>query len=261
MTREYISKKLRFEVFKRDSFTCQYCGAKAPDVVLEVDHIKPVAREGSSDIINLITACKICNSGKSDRLLSDNSMLEKQRKQLSELQERKEQIEMMLDWQRGLANLENFSVEQVATLWAEIVPPYHLNDKGKRTLQKLLAKFNHDEVMEAIRIAVKQYIRYEDNIPTQESIDFAWKKVGGICTLMRLDEKDPNIKEIYYIRGILRNRLDHLNESMALILLRKSIRLGASIENLKEFAIQVETWGNWRNYMENYIYNLENRVE
>lgn len=27
--RESISKKLRFEVFKRDSFTCQYCGASS----------------------------------------------------------------------------------------------------------------------------------------------------------------------------------------------------------------------------------------
>lgn len=25
-----ISKKIRFEVFKRDNFTCQYCGRKAP---------------------------------------------------------------------------------------------------------------------------------------------------------------------------------------------------------------------------------------
>lgn len=33
--RKSISKKLRFEVFKRDGFTCQYCGRMAPDVVLE----------------------------------------------------------------------------------------------------------------------------------------------------------------------------------------------------------------------------------
>jgi 5-methylcytosine-specific restriction endonuclease McrA len=65
MARESISKKLRFEVFKRDSFTCQYCGQKAPDVILEIDHIKPVAKEGTSDILNF--------AGKSDRELSDNS--------------------------------------------------------------------------------------------------------------------------------------------------------------------------------------------
>lgn len=42
--REPVGKKLRFEVFKRDKFTCQYCGAKAPDVVLHVDHIQAVAK-------------------------------------------------------------------------------------------------------------------------------------------------------------------------------------------------------------------------
>lgn len=29
--RKQLSKKLRFEVFKRDSFTCQYCGKKSPE--------------------------------------------------------------------------------------------------------------------------------------------------------------------------------------------------------------------------------------
>lgn len=37
--RQSISKKLRFEVLKRDSFTCQYCGASAPTIILHIDHI------------------------------------------------------------------------------------------------------------------------------------------------------------------------------------------------------------------------------
>ena len=41
MVRKGLSKKIRFEVFKRDQFTCQYCGKQAPNVVLEVDHITP----------------------------------------------------------------------------------------------------------------------------------------------------------------------------------------------------------------------------
>ncbi|OAM26482.1 MULTISPECIES: HNH endonuclease [Eikenella] len=36
--RKSITKKLRFEVLKRDSFTCQYCGKAAPDVVLEIPY-------------------------------------------------------------------------------------------------------------------------------------------------------------------------------------------------------------------------------
>ncbi len=77
-----ISKKIRFEVFKRDKFICQYCGNKAPDIVLQLDHIKPVAKGGKNDIINLITSCFDCNNGKRDKELTDNTAIEKQRKQM-----------------------------------------------------------------------------------------------------------------------------------------------------------------------------------
>jgi len=63
--REPISKRLRFEVFKRDRFTCQYCGRKPPDVVLHCDHLTPVSANGSTDSFNLITSCEDCNLGKS----------------------------------------------------------------------------------------------------------------------------------------------------------------------------------------------------
>lgn len=59
-----ISKPLRFEVFRRDSFTCQYCGAKPPDTVLEVDHVHPRSLGGPDALSNLKTACWNCNRGK-----------------------------------------------------------------------------------------------------------------------------------------------------------------------------------------------------
>lgn len=68
--RKQISKKLRFEVFKRDGFVCQYCGATPPGAVLHVDHITPVAMGGKNDQDNLITSCESCNIGKSATPLS-----------------------------------------------------------------------------------------------------------------------------------------------------------------------------------------------
>lgn len=68
-TRKNLSKRTRFEVFKRDAFTCQYCGAKAPDVMLHVDHIQPVSKGGHNGVLNLATACLDCNFGKSDKPL------------------------------------------------------------------------------------------------------------------------------------------------------------------------------------------------
>jgi len=68
--RKAISTRRRFEIFKRDGFTCQYCGAHPPAVILHCDHIIPVADGGSNDDTNLTTACEKCNLGKSDVSLS-----------------------------------------------------------------------------------------------------------------------------------------------------------------------------------------------
>lgn len=69
--RKPVSKKMRFDVFKRDSFTCQYCGSNPPAVVLEIDHIHPVSKGGRNLVDNLITACFDCNRGKAAGLLSN----------------------------------------------------------------------------------------------------------------------------------------------------------------------------------------------
>ncbi|NKY60793.1 HNH endonuclease [Nocardia flavorosea] len=59
-----VSRRLRFEIFRRDAHTCRYCGATAPDVKLTIDHVTPVALGGTDEPGNLFTACADCNGGK-----------------------------------------------------------------------------------------------------------------------------------------------------------------------------------------------------
>jgi hypothetical protein len=59
-----VSKRVRYEVLRRDNHTCRYCGGIAPDVTLTVDHVIPVALGGSDDPSNLVAACRDCNAGK-----------------------------------------------------------------------------------------------------------------------------------------------------------------------------------------------------
>ncbi len=79
MKRTQVSTRARFEIFKRDGFTCQYCGSTPPTVVLHVDHIHPVSKGGKNDKSNLVTSCSSCNLGKSDIPLTvvDGSLQEK----------------------------------------------------------------------------------------------------------------------------------------------------------------------------------------
>lgn len=61
---------LRFEILKRDNFTCRYCGRSAPHVELHVDHIIPWSEVKKHELPNLITACKDCNLGKSNKKIN-----------------------------------------------------------------------------------------------------------------------------------------------------------------------------------------------
>ncbi|MGW1102763.1 HNH endonuclease [Streptomyces sp. NPDC002540] len=60
-----VSKRLRYEILRRDNHTCRYCGATAPDAPLRVDHVTPVALGGTDTPDNLVASCEPCNSGKS----------------------------------------------------------------------------------------------------------------------------------------------------------------------------------------------------
>ncbi len=65
-----ITKKLRFEILKRDNFRCRYCGKASSASSLHVDHIVPQSAGGSDDPKNLATACAECNIAKSNNPLT-----------------------------------------------------------------------------------------------------------------------------------------------------------------------------------------------
>jgi hypothetical protein len=60
-----VSKRLRYEVLRRDGFKCRYCGAVAAATELRVDHVVPESLGGGSVPSNLAASCEPCNSGKS----------------------------------------------------------------------------------------------------------------------------------------------------------------------------------------------------
>lgn len=62
-------------VFKRDKRVCQYCGTgNLRGLNCTIDHIVPKSKGGENSWTNLVTACKKCNSKKSNSLLSDTEL-------------------------------------------------------------------------------------------------------------------------------------------------------------------------------------------
>ncbi len=254
-----IGKRLRFEVFKRDSFTCQYCGKHAPDVVLQVDHIKPKSKGGADDILNLVAACADCNGGKSNHALTDQQTVQQKHKQLAQLQARKEQLEMMFEWQEGLLDLEDETVTRIADLWSRRVAGYSLNDYGLSEVRKLLKKFGAAEVCTAIEIAAETYLEQVEGKLTHKSVELAWQRVGGICHNRKYQTDHPEQQRIFYIRGILNKRLRYFNPSWCVQLLRRAVELGVSLDTLEEDARAATTWTDWKYSLESLIEKQEVR--
>jgi hypothetical protein len=164
--RDPISKLLRFEVFKRDSFKCQYCGRSAPDVILNVDHIMPVAEGGTNDIMNLITSCFDCNNGKRARKLSDNTIIQKQYNELEKLNERREQLEMMIQWREGLKGLQNTELEYFEKVLSEKFDK-SLTDHGKKKVGGLIKNCGLNIILDKLEAIYLNDIR-ENIIDTLE---------------------------------------------------------------------------------------------
>lgn len=70
--RALMTKKLREQIKIRDNYTCCSCGNSThvePNLLLEIDHIIPVAKGGFTQEDNLQTLCWKCNRSKSDKIL------------------------------------------------------------------------------------------------------------------------------------------------------------------------------------------------
>jgi hypothetical protein len=247
--RKSLTKKVRFEVFKRDNFTCQYCGAKAPDVVLEIDHIDPHAKGGSCDVINLLTSCFECNRGKSDRKLSDMSVVEKQRVQIEELNLRRQQLEMILEWKTGLNSINDESIIKVKSYIEELVGyKFKLTDSGEKKLKSSIKKFGVSEIIDCVDIAFDKYFFSGDD----DSFDVAFNKIGAIANNR---SKPEYLQKIAYNIGILKNRI-YVNHAEATRMMVDYYEAGYSMDQLTMFCKEVKHWTKFKEWI-NSIYDVE----
>lgn len=73
------SKLLFWRILNRDNFQCQYCGRTPTKdgIKLHIDHIKPQADGGKTEMNNLVTSCELCNLLKSARPLRHEAEFKK----------------------------------------------------------------------------------------------------------------------------------------------------------------------------------------
>lgn len=171
-----LSVKTRFEVFKRDRFTCQYCGKHPPDVLLEADHILPHAAGGSDDMANLTTACSDCNRGKGARMLEEGTGPAINVNAVAEMQERLEQAKAYMETLGALESLTEEQIRRVNEAWAKAFGataverdsgsywvfqgngyPYGGEWPDERSVKRFIKKLGLEQVLDAVDITASRF--------------------------------------------------------------------------------------------------------
>lgn len=171
-----ISKRTRFEIFKRDAFTCQYCGAHPPQVILHVDHILAVAEGGGSESDNLITACLECNLGKGAKSLGlIPQPLGEKAKETAEREEQVAGYQAIMAAKRARLDAD---ATEVTAVYERFVPGYTLNESGLISVRRFIESLGKDVVVDAMEIACNR-MAWKDHRIFRYFCGVCWKRIRG----------------------------------------------------------------------------------
>jgi len=175
--RKGLPKSVRFKVFNRDGFVCQYCGQQPPKVVLEVDHVVPVSSGGADHLENLVTACFDCNRGKAARGLEAPAPMDAAQK-LEMIQEREIQIRELKKAMKKVNARIHAELEAIHGIYCGAFPDYHLTENFLNSSVKMfLERLPFHEVEDAMR---KACLRMTNSSKAPKYFcGICWNKIKG----------------------------------------------------------------------------------
>lgn len=176
--RESISKKKRFDIFKRDGFQCQYCGASPPEVVLEIDHIQPISKGGSNALDNLLTACFGCNRGKSNGLLqvAPEALADKAEK----LAEKREQLKAYERLQKSIRKEQDKQIDELQEIMRTRHPGKVFSEKFKTDIRRqFMPRLAFFQIRDAMERAMTNATRGGCEGAVKYFCGICWKIIRG----------------------------------------------------------------------------------
>ena len=158
-----------------------------------------------------------------------------------------QQLQTKMDVAEDLRNIALEAVERLCAYWEAYTPRWSVNENGRRHLLEWLRTYSLEELTYGMDVAATQYLGTDGEgriIP--ESWENAFWKIRGVCRTERASQNEPDLRDLYYIRGILRNKCANcFNNAKTLEGLRIARRGGISIDELKDIARRTSHWGDF----------------
>ena len=168
--RVVLSKRQRFEVFKRDNFTCQYCGRKPPDVILEVDHVCAVVSGGTNEDYNLLTSCFDCNRGKGSSPIKVIPIDIEERRLLAE--ERRDQVRAYEETLQHIREENEARIDAVISTYETSIYDYYCRLNRTRTLEE-----QEPAYVGFSRVSIRNFLKLLPLPVVQEAMEIACDKM------------------------------------------------------------------------------------
>lgn len=243
------SKKLRFSIFKRDNFTCQYCGKAPPNAILEVDHVVSRKDGGGDEEINLITACFTCNRGKGKRSVGVDKLRKGGlKKEIEILKEEKDQLVAYYDFlkQRNKYEKQKLNVFQAA--WKEASGDSNsLTESGLKSIIRLTENYRAEDIFRAIKITWDK--KWGDNHNDQ------FKYMCGVLKNLKLERDSPEeadrLKKAHSVKYKISHACGYFNEKIYW----KWVNDGIDIDEILELSTNNCNWTSVVNTINSKYYN------
>jgi len=157
-----MSKKLRFTVFARDGYQCQYCGRTPPAVVLEPDHVVPVCDGGKDTEENLVTACFDCNRGKG-RDPAVRPLRPAVKARTEQIKESEEQLAAYRELLRAQQARREGDVEAICQHFTAVNAlcnrgdEWVITERGKQSVRQWLRDWTVEDLKDALSISIPRF--------------------------------------------------------------------------------------------------------
>ena len=139
---------------------------------------------------------------------------------------------------------------------------YSINSNYRKKINGYVQKYSYDAIVKAVNISAEQYLLYEDDSLTKDSVENYLNKIGGILHNLHLSPVD---KEISHVKSMARQRFGYFNESLGNSLLLRYVEAlkfaGYSEDDvlndlqteMKNLIFDIHSWTSWRNAVERWI--------
>jgi transcriptional regulator with XRE-family HTH domain len=132
---------------------------------------------------------------------------------------------------------------KLSNYWESIVHGCILAEGDRRKLDKWLGTFSTVEIMNAMDACEREYVHYQpQGLCTPSTAEYAFNKIPAVCRVNRRAEANPDERQLYFIRGVVRNRIEDFDNTEGIRLLRQAYTAGVDVERLREFAGSVQSW-------------------